>query len=103
MCSGVSSVPRISSGSRLKLKSKKDESRDCNQDQKKGMRRGDYSLMVRFFDGRLFSSCGFSPCPPWPWGFFCRKRRSEMMEVCMSGFAEHRRAILLAMEMHREW
>jgi hypothetical protein len=59
MCSGVSSVPRISSGSRLKLKSKKDESRDCNQDQKKGMRRGDYSLMVRFFDGRLFSSCGF--------------------------------------------
>jgi hypothetical protein len=56
MCSGISSVPKMSSGSRLKLKSKKDESRDCNQDQEKGMRREDYSLMVRFFDGRLFSS-----------------------------------------------
>jgi hypothetical protein len=30
-------------------------------------------------------------------------RGSEMMEVCMSRFAEHRRAILLALEMHREW
>jgi hypothetical protein len=28
-------------------------------------------------------------------------RGSEMMEVCMSGFVEHRRAILLAVEMHR--
>jgi hypothetical protein len=28
--------------------------------------------------------------------------RSEMMEVCTSGFAEHRRAILLAVEVHRE-
>jgi hypothetical protein len=27
---------------------------------------------------------------------------SEMMEVCTSGFAEHRRTILLAVEMHRE-
>jgi hypothetical protein len=34
------------------------------------MRRRDYSRMVRFFDGRLFSSRGFSPCLPWPWGFF---------------------------------
>jgi hypothetical protein len=31
-----------------------------------------------------------------------RTRASEMMEVCMSGFAEHRRAILLAVEMYRE-
>jgi hypothetical protein len=37
-------------------------------------------------------------------GFFWRRktRGSEMMEVCTSGFAEHRRAILLAVEMHRE-
>jgi hypothetical protein len=61
MCSGISSVPKMSSGSRLKLKSKKDESRDCNQDQEKGMRREDYSQMVRFFDGRLFSSHGVFP------------------------------------------
>jgi hypothetical protein len=27
---------------------------------------------------------------------------SEMMEVCTSGFAEHQRAILLGVEMHRE-
>jgi hypothetical protein len=51
----------MSSGSRLKLKSKKDESRDCNQDQEKGMRREDYSRMVHFFDGRLFSSHGVFP------------------------------------------
>jgi hypothetical protein len=46
----------------------------------------------------------FSPCPPWLWGFFWRRRtrRSEMMEVCTSGFAEHQRAILLAVEMHWE-
>jgi hypothetical protein len=36
--------------------------------------------------------------------FFWRRRTrgSEMMEVCMSGFAEHQRAILLAVEVHRE-
>jgi hypothetical protein len=55
MYSGISSVPKISSGNRLKLRSEKDESRDCNQDQEKGMRRRDYSRMVRFFDGKLFS------------------------------------------------
>jgi hypothetical protein len=40
----------------------------------------------------------FSPCHPWLWG---KTRGSEMMEVCTSGFAEHRRAILLAVEVHR--
>jgi hypothetical protein len=40
---------------------------------RKGMRREDYSRMVRFFDGRLFSSHGLSPCPPWPWRFFLEK------------------------------
>jgi hypothetical protein len=58
MYSGTSSVPKISSGSRSRLKSKKDESRDCNRNQEKGMRRKDYSRMVRFFDGKLFSSSG---------------------------------------------
>jgi hypothetical protein len=59
MYSGISSVPKISSGSRSRLKSKKDESLDCDQNQEKGMRREDYSRMVRFFDGELFSSSGF--------------------------------------------
>jgi hypothetical protein len=47
----------------------------------------------------------FSPCPPWLWGFFLEEEdeRDEMMKVCMSGFAEHRRAILLAVEMHQDW
>jgi hypothetical protein len=48
----------MSSGSRLRLKSKKDESRDCNQDQEKGMGREDYSRMARLFSERLFSSHG---------------------------------------------
>jgi hypothetical protein len=37
-------------------------------------------------------------------GFFWRRktRGNEMLKVCTSGFAEHRGAILLAVEMHRE-
>jgi hypothetical protein len=61
MYSGVSSVLKISSGSRSRLKSKKDESRDCNQNQEKEMRREDYSRMVRFFDGKQFSWSGCFP------------------------------------------
>jgi hypothetical protein len=61
MCSGNSSVPRISSGSRLRLKSKTDESRNCNRDREKGMREGDYCRMVRLFGGELLSSHGFFP------------------------------------------
>jgi hypothetical protein len=36
--------------------------------------------------------------------FFWRRktRGNEMMKVCTSGFAGHRRAILLVVEMHRE-
>jgi hypothetical protein len=70
MCSGISSVPKMYSGSRLKLKSKKDESRDCNQDQEKGMGREDYTRMVRFFDGRLFSSHGVFPLSAMTLGVF---------------------------------
>jgi hypothetical protein len=95
----------MSSGSRLKLKSKRDESRDCNQYQEKGMGREDYSWMIRFFGGRLFSSHGVFPLSAMALGgFFWRrkKRGSETMEVCTSGFAEHQRAILLAVGVHRE-
>jgi hypothetical protein len=77
MCSGISLVPKMSSGSRLKLKSKKDESRDCNQDQEKLMRKEDYSRMVRFFDGRLISSHGVFPLSAMALGFFSGGERRE--------------------------
>jgi hypothetical protein len=47
-----------------------------------------------------------SPCLPWPWGFFLwrsKMRGREMMEVYVSGFAEHQGAILLAVRAYREW
>jgi hypothetical protein len=74
------------------------------KDQEKGMRREDYSWTVRFFGGVLFSSHGVFPLSAMALGVFWRSkaRRSEMMEVCTSGFAEHRMAILLAAGMHRE-
>jgi hypothetical protein len=70
MYSGTSLVPKISSGSRLRLESRKDESRDCNQTQEKGMRRKDYSRMVRFFDGKMFSSSGCFPLSAIALGVF---------------------------------
>jgi hypothetical protein len=77
MCSRISLVLKISSGSRLKLKSKKDESRNCNQDQEKGMGREDYSRMVRFFCGRLFSSHGVFPLSATTLGVFSGVGRRE--------------------------
>jgi hypothetical protein len=76
MCSGISSVPKMSSGSRLKLKSKKDES----QDQEKGMGREDYSRMVRFFGGRLFSLHGVFPLSAMALGVFSGGGRREGMK-----------------------
>jgi hypothetical protein len=70
---GVSSLLKISSGSRSRLKSKKSESRDCNQKQEKGMRRKDYSRMVRFFGGKLFSSSGCFRLSAMALGFFLEK------------------------------
>jgi hypothetical protein len=70
MYSGTSSVPKISSGSKSRLESKKDESRDCNQDQENRMRR---KITLEWF-ASLVGSCSprvaVSPCPPWAWGFF---------------------------------
>jgi hypothetical protein len=99
MYSGTSLVLKISSGSRLKLRSEKDESRDCNQDQEKEMRRRDYSRTVRFFDGRLFSAHGVFPLSAMALGIFSWRRRmrgSEMIEVCATGFAEHRRGYFIS-------
>jgi hypothetical protein len=89
----------ISFDSRLKLRSEKNESRDCNQDQEKEMRRRDYSRTIRFFDGRLFSAHGVFPSSTMALGVFSWRRRTrgrEMMEVCMSGFAEHRRGYFIS-------
>jgi hypothetical protein len=80
MCSGISSVPKMSSGSKLRLKSKKDESRDCNQDQEKGIGREDYSRMVCFFGGRLFSSHGVFPLSAMALGVFSGGGRREGMK-----------------------
>jgi hypothetical protein len=47
------------------------------------MREEDYSRMVRFFDGGLFSSNGFFPLSAIALGFSWRRktRGNEMMEV----------------------
>jgi hypothetical protein len=61
--------------------------------------RRDYSQMVHFFDGKLFSSSGFFPLSAMALGVFFWRRRttgSEMMEVCASGFAEHRRGYFIS-------
>jgi hypothetical protein len=81
MCSGISSVLKISSGSRLKMKSKRDESQDYNQDQKKGMGREDYSRMVRFFGRRLLSSCGVFPLSAMALGLFSGGGRREKVDL----------------------
>jgi hypothetical protein len=77
MYSGISSVLKISSGNRSRLKSKRDESQDCNRNQEKGMRRKDYSIMVRFFDGKLFSSSGCFPLSAMALGVFSRRGGRE--------------------------
>jgi hypothetical protein len=100
MYSGVSLVPKISSGSRSRLKSKKDESRDWNQNQEKGMRRTYYTRMVRFFGGKLFSSSGCFPLFAMALGVFWKRRTRgrEMMEVYANGFAEHQRGCFISSE-----
>jgi hypothetical protein len=106
MYSGIPSVPKMSSGSRSRLKSKKDESRDCNQNQEKGMRREDYSRMVRFFDGKLFSSSGFFSLSAMALGVFSGRGGREGVKwwKCVRmNLQSTREAILLAVEVHREW
>jgi hypothetical protein len=75
---GISSVPKISSGSRSRLKSKKDELQDYNQNQERGMRREDYSRMVCFFDGKLFSLSGFFPLSAMALGVFSGRGREDV-------------------------
>jgi hypothetical protein len=105
MYSGISSVPKMSSGSRSRLKSKKDESRDYNQNQEKGMRREDYSRMVSFFDGKLFSSSGFFSLSAMALGVFSGRGGREGVKrwKCVRmDLQSTRDAILLAVEVLRE-
>jgi hypothetical protein len=61
------------------------------------MRREDYSQMVHFFDGKLFSSSGCFPLSAMALGFFWKRmtRGCEMMEVYANGFAEHQRGYFI--------
>jgi hypothetical protein len=52
----------------------------------------------------LIGSCSprvaVSPCSPWPWGLFWKKRMRgpEMMEVYANGFAGHQRVYFISSE-----
>jgi hypothetical protein len=70
MYSGTSSVPKISFGSKSRLKTKEDESWGCNQEQEKGLRRKAYSRMVRFFGRALLSLIGCFPLSAMAFGVF---------------------------------
>jgi hypothetical protein len=74
MYSGISSVPKISSGSRLKLKSKKKMNHEIAVKIERKVREEEITL--RWF-ASLMGGCSlrmvFSPCPPWLWGFFLEK------------------------------
>jgi hypothetical protein len=74
---GTSSVPKISSGSKSKLKTKEGESWDCSREQEKGLRRKTYSRMVRFFGGALLSSTGCFPLSAMDLGVFSSRKQDE--------------------------
>jgi hypothetical protein len=63
--------------------------------------RKDYSRMVRYLDGELFSSTGCFPLSAMALGVFLwrsRMRGREMMEVYASGFAEHQGGYFISRE-----
>jgi hypothetical protein len=70
MYSRTSSVPKISSGSKSRLKTKENESWGCNQEQEKGLIRKAYSRMVCFFVGALLSLIGCFPFSAMALGVF---------------------------------
>jgi hypothetical protein len=47
------------------------------ENQEKGMKRKDYSRMVRFFGGKLFSSSGCFPLSAMALGVFSRRGERE--------------------------
>jgi hypothetical protein len=77
MYSRTSSVPKISSGSKSRLKTKEGESWNCNREQEKGLRRKAYSRMVCFFGGALLSSTGCFPLSVMALGVFSLEKQDE--------------------------
>jgi hypothetical protein len=101
MYSGVSSVRKIFSGSRSRLKSKKDESRDCNRksrerDEKKRLLSNGSLLwwevvLLEWLFPLVHHGLG---------GFFWKRRTRgrEVMEVYANGFAGHQRVYFISSE-----
>jgi hypothetical protein len=73
VCSGISSVPKISSSSRLKLKSRKMNHGIAIKIERKELEKkitlGWFASLMGCFSPRMV----FPPCPPWLWGFFLEK------------------------------
>jgi hypothetical protein len=107
MYSGTSLVPKISYGSKLRLKIKEGESWDCRQEQEKGLRRKAYSRMFRFFGGTLLSLINCFPLSAMALGFFPLEKQDERTWndgsvsewICRTLTG----VILLAVRAHREW
>jgi hypothetical protein len=71
MYSGTSSVPKISSGSKSRLKKQRKVNHEIEVERKKKrLRKKAYSWMVRFFGGMLLSSNGFFPLSAMALGVF---------------------------------
>jgi hypothetical protein len=95
MYSGVSSVPRISLGSRSRLEETRRGKHEIANESKKQIKRKTHSRMVRFFGGVLSSLMGCFPLSAMTLGFSLleRGRRCEVMEEYASGFAGHLRGL----------
>jgi hypothetical protein len=77
MYSRISSVPKISFGSKSRLRAKEGESWDCNREQQKRIEKKDYSWIVCFFDAALFSSTGCFPLSTMALGVFSLEKQDE--------------------------
>jgi hypothetical protein len=101
MYSGTSSVPKISSGSKSRLKTKKGEPLDCNREQKKGLT-GNLLSNGAFLWWSVVLLDGLLSLVRHGLGVFfflrSRERRREVMEVYAGGFAEHRGGYFISCE-----
>jgi hypothetical protein len=77
MYSGVSSVPRISSGSRSRLEKTRRGKHEIANGSKEQIRRKTHSRMVRFFGGVLSSLMGCFPLSAMALGFFSSEQGGE--------------------------
>jgi hypothetical protein len=75
MYSGTSSVPKISSGSKSRLKTKEGESWDLKSKRKdwEGKLTLEWFASLECCSPRL----AVSPYPPWPWGFSHLEKQGE--------------------------